>query len=95
VLRIRPHGGAGGHNGVRSILEELGTDRFPRLRVGVGNPRTDAVRHVLGELSPAERSLAEITVAEAAEALAWWLAERDLERCMSRFHSRWKERAAE
>lgn len=95
VLRIRPHGGAGGHNGMRSILTELGTDQFPRLRVGVGNPRTDAVRHVLSELSPAERSLAEVAVAEAAEALAWWLAEGDLEKCMSRFHSRWKERAAD
>lgn len=95
TLRIRPHGGAGGHNGMRSILSELGTDRFPRLRVGVGNPRTDAARHVLGEFSPAERSLAEIAVAQAAEALAWWLAERDLERTMSRFHSRWQQEAAE
>lgn len=90
VLRIRPHGGAGGHNGMRSIVEELGHDQFPRLRVGVGRPRTDAARHVLSELSPAQRTSAEIAVAEAAEALAWWLAEGDLERCMSRFHSRWK-----
>ena len=91
VLRIRPAGGAGGHRGVQSIVDELGTDRFPRLRVGVGRPRTDAARHVLEMLSSAERTEAEITVAEAAEALAWWLAEDDLERCMTRFHSRWKE----
>ena len=90
VLRIRPHGGAGGHNGMRSIVEELGHDQFPRLRVGVGRPRTDAARHVLSELSPQQRTRQEIAVAEAAEALAWWLAEGDLERCMSRFHSRWK-----
>jgi PTH1 family peptidyl-tRNA hydrolase len=91
VLRIRPAGGAGGHRGVQSIIEELGTDRFPRLRVGVGRPRTDAARHVLEALRPAERTEAEITVAEAAGALAWWLAEDDLERCMTRFHSRWKQ----
>lgn len=91
VLRIRPHGGTGGHNGMRSIALELGTDRFPRLRVGVGRPGTDAARHVLGVLSERERTEAEITVAEAAEALAWWLREGDLERCMTRFHSRWKE----
>ena len=80
VLRIRPHGGAGGHRGVQSIVDELGTDRFPRLRVGVGRPRTDAARHVLERLSERERTEAEITVAEAAEALAWWLDEGDLER---------------
>jgi PTH1 family peptidyl-tRNA hydrolase len=91
VLRIRPHGGAGGHRGVQSIVDELGTDRFPRLRVGVGRPRTDAARHVLESLSERERTEAEITVADAADALAWWLAEGDLERCMTRFHSRWKE----
>ena len=91
VLRIRPHGGTGGHRGLQSIVEELGTDRFPRLRVGVGRPRTDAARHVLERLSERERTEAEITVAEAAEALAWWLDEGDLERCMTRFHSRWKE----
>jgi len=91
VLRIRPHGGSGGHRGVQSIVEELGGDRFPRLRVGVGRPRTDAARHVLEPLSKGERTEAEITVAEATDALAWWLAEGDLERCMTRFHSRWKE----
>ena len=91
VLRIRPHGGTGGHRGLQSIVEELGTDRFPRLRVGVGRPRTDAARHVLERLSERERTEAEITVAEAADALAWWLDEGDLERCMTRFHSRWKE----
>ena len=91
VLRIRPHGGSGGHRGVQSIVDELGSDRFPRLRVGVGRPRTDAARHVLETLPERERTEAEISVAEAAEALAWWLAEGDLERCMTRFHSRWKQ----
>ncbi|MEZ5973881.1 MAG: hypothetical protein R3E96_03285 [Planctomycetota bacterium] len=35
-LRLRPHGGHGGHNGMRSIIEHLGTNAFPRLRVGIG-----------------------------------------------------------
>lgn len=91
ALRIRPHGGSGGHRGVQSIVDELGSDRFPRLRVGVGRPRTDAARHVLEVLTSRERTEAEVAVAEAAEALAWWLAEGDLERCMTRFHSRWKQ----
>jgi PTH1 family peptidyl-tRNA hydrolase len=90
-LRIRPRGGHGGHNGVRSIVDELGFDSFPRLRMGVGRPRTDAARHVLSQLRGDERVAAEIAVAEAASALDAWLAAEDLERVMTRFHSRWNE----
>lgn len=89
-LRIRPHGGAGGHNGMRSILECLGTDRFPRLRVGIGRPGTDAARHVLERFDPRERQLMDVVVAEAAEAVLHWLSQGDIEECMTRFHSRWK-----
>ena len=90
-LRIRPHGGAGGHNGMRSILERLGTDRFPRLRVGIGNPRTDAARHVLARFTPAEEEDVAISVAEAADAILAWLGGEGIERVMTRFHSRWSE----
>ncbi|MEM7310618.1 MAG: aminoacyl-tRNA hydrolase [Planctomycetota bacterium] len=91
TLRIRPHGGAGGHNGMRSILERLGSDRFPRLRVGIGHPGTDAARHVLSRFTSAEEEDIAISVAEAAEAILAWLAEGDVERVMTRFHSRWSE----
>lgn len=91
VLRIRPHGGAGGHNGMRSIIERTGTDRFPRVRVGIGRPRTDAARHVLERFAPAEREEIDISVAEAAEAISDWLTTGDLEGCMTRFHSRWNQ----
>ena len=91
ALRIRPHGGPGGHNGVRSILEHLGTERFPRLRVGIGNPRTDAARHVLDRFTPAEEEDIAISVAEAADAILAWLECGDIELVMTRFHSRWKE----
>jgi len=46
-LRLRPRGSSGGHNGLRSIQNSLGTEHFPRLRVGIGRPGTDAARHVL------------------------------------------------
>ena len=89
--RIRPHGGSGGHRGMASIIERLGTDRFPRLRVGVGKPSTDAARHVLSSLSGADRRVAEASVAEAADAALDWLRTGDIERCMTRFHSRWNQ----
>ena len=74
---------------MRSIIEHLGTDRFPRLRVGIGRPGTDAARHVLSPFSDSERVEAEISVREAAEALLDWLTNGDLSACMTRFHSRW------
>lgn len=88
-LRIRPHGGAGTHNGMRSIVNSLGTDRFPRLRVGIGPARTDAARHVLERFTEDEQPEIEISVAESAEALQAWLESGDLESVMTRFHSRW------
>jgi PTH1 family peptidyl-tRNA hydrolase len=88
-LRIRPNGGAGGHNGMRSIIDCLGTDRFPRLRVGIGRPGTDAARHVLSGFDPKEREDIEISVAEAAEAVLDWLLSGDLPAVMTRYHSRW------
>lgn len=56
-LRLRAKGGAGGHNGMRSIIEQLGED-FPRLRLGIGRPpgRMEAAAYVLQDFGPVERS---------------------------------------
>ena len=90
-LRLRPHGGHGGQNGMRSILSFLGTDRFPRLRVGIGKSPTDAARHVLSPFTPEEEPKIEEAVHEAADAVFAWLQGGDIEGCMTRFHSRWNE----
>ncbi len=90
-VRIRPHGGSGGQKGMRSIVEHLGTDAFPRIRVGIGRPRTDAARHVLSPFTPDERTDVDIAVAEAAEAILDWCLTGDIEKCMTRFHSRWSQ----
>src|SRR5262249_32792799 len=92
-LRLRPHGGSGGHNGLKSIIESLGTDRFPRLRVGIGRSRTGAARHVLARFEDSERGTIERALAEAADALFVWLRDGDIEACMTRFHSRWTQGA--
>jgi PTH1 family peptidyl-tRNA hydrolase len=68
-LRVRPSGSDGGHNGLRSIVGQLG-EMFVRLRVGVGSPRAgDLVDHVLGEFDPSERAIVENAVERAAEAV--------------------------
>jgi PTH1 family peptidyl-tRNA hydrolase len=92
-LRIRPHGGPGSHNGMRSIVECLATDQFPRLRVGIGPARTDAARHVLEGFTDDEEKAIEVAVEEAADAIRFWLSTRDLDACMTRFHSRWNQGA--
>ncbi|WP_297436541.1 aminoacyl-tRNA hydrolase [uncultured Clostridium sp.] len=48
-LRIREKGSAGGHNGIKSIIQNFGSDVFPRVKVGVGAPEHDLVSHVLGK----------------------------------------------
>ncbi|MEM8710970.1 MAG: aminoacyl-tRNA hydrolase [Planctomycetota bacterium] len=89
-LRLRPHGGHGGQNGMRSIMDRLKTRDFPRLRVGIGRSGTDAARHVLSPFSPSEREEIEISIAEAAESLGAWLDGETFPDVMTRFHSRWR-----
>ena len=80
---------------MRSIIDSLRSDRFPRLRVGIGRSGTDAARHVLRPFREAERVEIDISVAEAGEAILDWLAGGDIERCMTRFHSRWNQDSRE
>ena len=91
-LRLRPHGGHGGQNGMRSIIDRLATDRFPRLRVGIGRAGTDAARHVLSPFTPSEQEDLEISIAEATDALVAWLDGEAFSDVMTRFHSRWNNR---
>jgi PTH1 family peptidyl-tRNA hydrolase len=68
-LRLRSRGSAGGHNGLKSVIEHLGTEGFPRLRMGIGNDRGpgDLTQHVLGKFTPQQRHEVEKMVAAAAE----------------------------
>ena len=70
-LRLRASGSAGGHNGLRSTIQHLGSQDFPRLRIGIGAPadnpqerRERTVSHVLGRFSAAERPLLEAVLTE-------------------------------
>ena len=74
---------------MRSVIGKLDDDRYARLRVGIGRPETDAVRHVLGPFTVEERPLMDRVVAEAADAVWDWLVDGDVQKTMSRFHSRW------
>lgn len=71
-LRLRAAGGAGGHRGVMSVIAALGTEAFPRLRVGIGRG-PDAVDHVLSRFSPAEMRVVREVIAAAAAAARMFL----------------------
>lgn len=86
-IRIRPRGGSGGHRGVQSVIDALGTEAFPRLRVGIGRPPpgVDPVCYVLQPFEPEEREVMEEAVERAAAAVELMLAE-GLEEAMNRFN---------
>jgi PTH1 family peptidyl-tRNA hydrolase len=70
-LRARPGGSSGGHNGFKSVAQHLGTDQFPRLRIGVGrgDGRLDLADHVLARFDPDERPVIEEAIGRAADAI--------------------------
>ena len=70
-LRIRAGGSAGGHNGLKNIIQHLGTDRFPRIKVGVGSPQQadyDMVDWVIGSFSAQEKKIVDEALDRALDA---------------------------
>ena len=87
-LRLRGRGSAGGHNGLKSIIGSLGTDAFPRLRVGVGrgDPGRDLADYVLGRVPDEERRAARDATRRAADAAECFV-ELGLLDAMNRFNA--------
>ena len=69
-LRIRKNGSCGGHNGIRNIIERLGTQSFIRLKVGVGKDKSDVIGHVLGKFDPSSRATVDKVVLASVQAVA-------------------------
>lgn len=85
-LRIRPNGSSGTHNGMRSIIGTLGSERFPRLRVGIGSAEQGRLRdYVLEEFSGDEQPAVDRAVERAVNALVLF-ARGDLKRAMNEFN---------
>jgi PTH1 family peptidyl-tRNA hydrolase len=76
-LRARPEGSAGGHNGLKSVIAQLGTEEFARLRVGVGrgDARRELSDHVLATFDADERPIVAETVSRAADAVELFVTE--------------------
>ena len=94
-IRLRPRGSDGGHNGLRDIIYAIESEDFPRLRIGIGRPRTVAgepvthplvvAKYVLGEPEPEEQEALAAAVEQAAEAVACILRE-GLAAAMNRYN---------
>lgn len=86
-IRIRPRGSAGGHKGMQSIIQALGSQDFPRIRVGIGRPEEggEAVSYVLGNFAPQERPAIQEAIATVGQALITILSE-GLEKAMSLYN---------
>jgi PTH1 family peptidyl-tRNA hydrolase len=89
VLRLRRQGSAGGHKGLHSIIHNLHSQAFPRLRLGVGRPPqgADMMDYVLHPFRRAERPIVDHVVEQAVQAIQTW-AYHGIEEAMNRFNQR-------
>lgn len=88
AIRLRPRGGSGGHNGLKSLIFHLGTEEFPRLRLGIGRPDTgEAADYVLEEFLPEQAGPLEEVLEQAAEAALLFVRE-GIETAMNRFNAK-------
>jgi len=93
-IRLRRSGGSGGHKGMESIISALGSEDFPRIRVGIGRPQVEGlsntdedaiVNYVLSDFTPQEEELIKSAIATVAEAIDCFLAQ-GMEVAMSKFN---------
>jgi PTH1 family peptidyl-tRNA hydrolase len=85
-LRLRPAGSGGSHNGMKDIVEKLGSPAVPRLRLGVGRPLdpADWADYVLAGIPPQEKTALDAAIVRAVDACRLFLTETDLPKLMNR-----------
>lgn len=73
TLRLRERGSAGGHNGLTSVIQQVGTSEIPRLRVGIGRGRASAKAQVLSKFSPDEQAELPFVISQAVDGCTIWV----------------------
>ena len=71
MMKIRKKGGPGNHNGMKSVVQQLGTEEFSRVRIGIGTPehKNDIINYVIGHITDEEYEILQIGVKKASEAI--------------------------
>jgi len=88
IIRFRAAGRAGGHRGLKSIIEELGTENFNRLRIGIGSDRNTVLKdYVLSRFRADEKRILKEVIDKAAEAAGIW-AQEGIEAAMNRYNTK-------
>ncbi|HZD59940.1 MAG TPA: aminoacyl-tRNA hydrolase [Anaerolineae bacterium] len=92
-IRIRQNGGSGGHKGIRSIIGQVSSENFIRVRIGIGRPpgRQDPADYVLSPFSKSEREEIEVSIEEAADAIAYIIV-NGVAKAMNEFNRRREDR---
>lgn len=88
TFRIRKKGSAGTHNGMRSVVYQIQSDQFPRIRVGIGSEtKMDLINYVVGGISKSERELLEDSLVKSAKAAAC-IVEKGIDKAMNEYNVR-------
>ena len=89
VIRLKPSGSAGGHNGVKDIIQKLATQDFARLRIGIGASPSEmeAADYVLAKINESEQKVYQETVKRAVLAIETWI-QFGIERAMNSYNPR-------
>lgn len=90
-LRIRRKGSAGGHNGIKSITEHLGTNEFPRFKIGIGHPARNnkaVINHVLHQFQGEDKIAIDEAVKSMADALEMWIKQGDIDEVMQAYNKK-------
>lgn len=86
-MKLRMQGGAGGHNGIKSIIQHLGTQQFKRIKMGIGRPvNEDVVSYVLGTFSKEEQETLQEMLPKAADACVSFVEEEDFSKVMNNYN---------
>lgn len=86
-MRMRLAGSDGGHNGMKSIIAHLGTQKFPRLRIGIGRANKESINHVLGRFSQAQEQIISKVLAQTVDCIETSLFE-GVEKAMSLYNNK-------
>lgn len=86
-IRLKQHGSAGGHNGIKSLINHLGTQQFNRLKIGIDHPqKMRVVDYVLGKFKPDQIAAFDDSLSEAVNAIDAWLTGSTFDQLMNQFN---------
>ena len=86
-IKLKTHGSSGGHNGIKSITEKLGTDEYKRIRVGIGHPKNrNIVNYVLGKFTDDEMDILNVAIENSLSVILNWINNMSFEKLMNKYN---------